>query len=77
MEKIEVYSGIAPNLDCIGIEGYEFYGTFESFQHFKEYLESLPKNKKPSVFIGFRIGNLYYSYDLELLGDKKKAWGLE
>lgn len=77
MKKIEVYSGIYPNIDHIGIEGYEFYGTFESFQHFKEYLESLPRNKKPSVLIGFLIDGLYYSHDLELLGDKKKAWGLE
>lgn len=76
MKEITVYSGLCPNADQIGIEGYEFYGTFESFQHFKEYLESLPQNKKPSAFIGFLIDGLYYSNDLELLGNKKKAWSL-
>ena len=74
MKKITVYSGVCPNEDGIGIEGYEFYGTFESFQHFKEYLESLPQDEKPSDFVGFLIDGLYYSNYLELLGNREEAW---
>lgn len=77
MKKIEVYSGITPNPDRIGIDGYEFFGTFESFEHFREYLENLPDNLYPTDFIGFEIDGLYYTNCLEPLGNKEKAWSEE
>ena len=77
MEKIEVYSGITPNLDHIGVDGYEYYGTFESFEHFKKYLEDLPDNLYPTAFIGFEINGFYYTNELQPLGNKKEAWGEE
>ena len=76
-KKIDVYRGCTPNKDCIGIEGYEFYGSFANFEAFKYHIESMSENEKPSVLIGFRIGELYYDNQLNCLGTVKKAWGKE
>ena len=75
---ITVLSGIVPNEDLIGSEGYTVFGKYTDFEEFKRCISSLPFCEKPSPFVGFCVNGIFYDNNLNELGDFKKAWcGLE